>query len=163
MKLPSARAINSIGLLICLALLALSYYFQLDKGMDPCLLCLLQRWLLVLSGVLFFIAVLHHPQKQGFRIYGLLSLAAAIGGMVASGRQVWLQHQPPSLSEACVPGLNYLLQTRTLPEVLKLMLHGGQDCAEIVWSFGLTMPEWTLLFFAVLAFLALVQISRPAA
>ena len=163
MKLLSARAINSIGLVICLALLAMSYYFQLDKGMDPCLLCLLQRWLLTLSGILFFIAALHHPQQRGFRVYGILSLLSALGGIIASGRQVWLQHQPPNLSEACVPGLNYLLQTRPLPDVLKLMLHGGQDCAAIVWRFGLTMSEWSLLFFALLALLSLIQIFRRAA
>ena len=42
-------------------------------------------------------------------------------------------------------------------EVLKKVLQGSGECAEINWTFlGFSMPEWTLLCFVLLGIGALV-------
>lgn len=129
--------------------------------MEPCLLCVLQRWTVMLLGTVFLVASLHHARAFGYRIYAFLTFIISIIGAIAAGRQVWLQHQPLRRDEVCVPGLDYLLKTHPLPEVLRIMIRGGHDCAVVTWRFlSLTMAEWVLIFFIFLALLSLYQLFR---
>jgi disulfide bond formation protein DsbB len=74
-------------------------------------------------------------------------LGAVVGAAVA-GRHVWMQHLPPGEVPECGPGLSYLLETAPFLDVLKTVLLGDGNCAEVQWSFlGLSMPGWTLLWF----------------
>jgi disulfide bond formation protein DsbB len=145
----------------CVVLLAISFYFEFVLGMQPCLLCILQRWALGLLGLVFLMAGLHHTKKLGSLVYCFIALLMAAGGIAASARQVWLQHQPPRPEETCIPGLNFLLQTRPLPDVIKLMFQGGRECAEVTWRFlGLTMAEWTLAIFIIFSVIIIWLIFR---
>lgn len=162
MKLPSARAINFFAFLLCAILLLISYYFQFVKGMQPCLLCILQRWAMGLLTVIFLLAAIQNPKKIGIKLYAFATLIIAIFGTAAAGRQTWLQHQPPNTQATCLPGLKYLLHMHPFPVVLKLMFHGGSDCAEVIWRFlGMTMAEWTLIFFILLALVSIILLVLP--
>lgn len=144
----SLRYFNFVSFLLCLLLLAASYYFEYVRGMTPCLLCLLQRWAVGILAILFLWAFIQNPKKTGSLIFAGLEIIVALLGIIAAGRQVWLQHQPPGSVTTCVPTLSFLLQTRPLPEVIRLMFHGGQDCAQVLWQWaGFTMAEWLFLIF----------------
>ena len=159
MRFITPRLLNFSGLIICAFLLTTAYCFQILDGMQPCLLCLLQRAIFILLGLLFFLAILQNPQRLGRALYAVLINLIAIGGVIVAARQTWLQHQPPQADTVCLPGLDYLIQTRPLPEVLQIMFHGGRDCAVILWRFwGLSMAEWSLIFFVALGLLALAQV-----
>jgi disulfide bond formation protein DsbB len=161
MKLNSFRIINLIGFILAVVLLIASYYFEYVEGLQPCLLCLLQRWAMGLVAIVLLIATVHNPRQVGIHIYAAITFVVAIVGIVASARQVWLQHLPSRSTEVCVPGLNFLLQTRPLPEVIKIMFRGSRECAEATWSFlGLTMAQWALIFFVIFALLGLFQLFR---
>lgn len=148
MKSFTARRLYVSGFLICVILLAASYYFEFIQNMQPCLLCILQRWAFIALAMIFLVAAIHAPQHWGRHIYLLLLLAAAGVGIFAAARQVWLQHQPPETSAHCLPSLPYLLKICPLPQVIHLLLLGGPDCAQITWRlWGFTMPEWTLAAF----------------
>lgn len=164
MKPITSRTYFGIGFIICLLLLGAAYYFEFIRGMMPCLLCVLQRWAIILLGIIFLIATLHNPKTIGIRIYGFFILFVSVLGALAAGRQVWLQHQPLPVEETCLPGLQFLLKTHPLHEVVKIMAKGDTQCAKISWQFlTLSMPQWTLVTFLFFVLLGLRQIFRKGA
>ncbi|MFO5979544.1 disulfide bond formation protein B, partial [Klebsiella pneumoniae] len=49
---------------------------------------------------------------------------------------------------AAVPSLDYMMQALAFQEVIRLVLHGTADCAQVSWTlFTLSIPEWSLLAF----------------
>jgi disulfide bond formation protein DsbB len=144
--LSSARALNALGLLICLALLAYAWYAQLALGLEPCPLCIFQRVGIAACGLLFLLATLHHPRHNGARLYGALLLLAAIATIGVAGRHLWIQHLPEGSVPTCGASLNYMLQVFPLTDVLRKVLTGSGECARVNWRLlGLTMPGWVLI------------------
>ena len=135
------------------ALLAYAVFAQYGQLYEPCPLCIFQRVAMAAVGVVGLLAALHNPRGRGGRMaWGLLAfLAAGIGAAIA-GRHVWLQHLPPDQVPACGPGLDYMLESMpSWLDVVKKVLQGSGECAEVNWTFlGFSMPEWTLLCFVLL-------------
>ena len=144
--------------------MAFGLYLQHVENLEPCPLCIFQRYAFVATGLVALIAAIHGPGRIGRWIYGLLTVAAAGTGMVIAGRQTWLQHNPPKVLD-CGPDLAYMLDSFPLAQVLPKVFKGEGDCAKVVWKFlGLSIPEWALvwfLLFIVGAALALALGSRP--
>jgi disulfide bond formation protein DsbB len=110
----------------------------------------MQRIWVVIVGVLALGAALH---GRGLTRWALATGAAAIIGSGFSLRQLWLQNLPADEVPACGPGLDYMLEVFPLSDVLKAMVMGTGNCAEVTWTFlSLSIPAWVLLAFA--AFLA---------
>jgi len=77
-------------------------------------------------------------------------MCAAGAGAAIAGRHVWLQHLPPDKVPDCGPGLDWMLDTLPLNAVLRKVFTGSGECAKVDWTFlSLSMPEWTLIWFAV--------------
>lgn len=158
---PSVRTGFALIAAITLALLGYALYTEYFQGLQPCPLCVTQRGFYVLVGVLALAAALQHPGRTGRAVYGGLIALAAAGGAAVAGRQVWLQHLPADQVPACGPSLDYMLDTFPLMETLQVMLRGDGNCAEVVWRFlGLSMPEWSLLWFLALAVAGVGQALR---
>ena len=133
-------------------------YTQYVGGLDPCPLCMSQRVFYVLAALIALIAGVHN---RGRRIYGFLLALAALAGAGIAGRQVWLQHLPPSEVPACGPSLEYMMQTLPFGDVLERMLKGDGNCAVVDWQWlGLSMAEWSLLCFIALAAVGIWQVLR---
>jgi disulfide bond formation protein DsbB len=144
----------------CAALLAFGLILQHVEGIEPCPLCILQRYGFVGCGILALIAALHDPQGPMRRFYaGLVFAAAAAGGSV-SVRQIWLQHFPPEAS-VCGPDLQYMLHSFPLSDSLPMLFRGDGDCSRIDWTFlSLSIAEWALISFTLIAALSLWQLWR---
>ena len=155
--LPHRRLLNGLLFLVCAGSLGFAYYAQFGLGLEPCPLCILQRLTLMVLGVVFLLATLHHPAGWGARVYGaLISVVASIGAAIAA-RHVWLQHLPPEETPRCGPGLDYLLETLPLSETVREVLTGSGECAQVDWTLlGLSMPQWTLLLFLGLGVVGVV-------
>ena len=146
----SFRTAFAICALVAAALLGYAYYSQFGLGLEPCPLCIFQRVAMIALFVVVLVAALHNPRGRGRRVYGALAALAAFSGVAFAGRHVWLQHLPPDQVPACGPGLDYLMDTFPLSETLRKVFTGSGECAEIHWRFaGLSMPEWTLVFFVL--------------
>jgi disulfide bond formation protein DsbB len=147
------------GAAVCGALLAYAVFAQYGQFYEPCPLCIFQRVAMAAVGIVGLLAAIHGPKgAAGRRAWGLLAfLAAAVGAGIAA-RHVWLQHLPKDLVPACGPGLNYMLESMpSYLDVVKKVLAGSGECAEVNWTFlGFSMPEWTLLCFVLLGIGALV-------
>lgn len=151
----------ALGALACTVLLGYGFYLQYHDGQDPCPLCLVQRGFYFGLLFVFLIASIHGPKKIGAVLYGLLGLLLAAGGGAVAGRQVWLQHLPPDQLPKCGPDLYYMLDNFPLAKVITNLLRGSGQCAEVTWRFlGLSIAEWSLLWFAMFGVLSLWAIFR---
>jgi protein dithiol:quinone oxidoreductase len=151
------RAQYLLGMTVCLGLLAYALYAQHVMYLDPCPLCIFQRMAFMALATVFLAGVLHAPQSPGGRrAYGVMALVAAGVGVSISGRHVWLQSLPAGEVPACGPGLDYMLEAFPFREVLARVFTGSGECANVDWSFlGISMPGWTLIWFAALGLGAL--------
>ncbi|ALN87184.1 disulfide bond formation DsbB family protein [Lysobacter capsici] len=142
-----------LGFLACAGLLAYAFYLQLYQHLEPCPLCIFQRVAFAALGLVFLLGALHGPKKAGGRRgYGVLALLASLAGIAVAGNHVRLQHLPPDQVPACGPGLNYMLDAMPITGVIKKVMTGSGECANVDWTFlGLSMPAWSLVCFVVLA------------
>ena len=158
MTLPNIRQTNLMMVLSVIGLMSYALYTQYYLFLEPCPLCMTQRFFYVLIA-LFALIALFHPTK--YKLYSILALFSAFGGMATAGRQVWLQHLPPDQVPACGPSLEYMLETFPLSETLMTMIRGDGNCAEVVWSFiGFSMGEWSLICFTGYAVVFIWQLLR---
>lgn len=148
----SFRAQFAFGFLACVGLLAYALYLQYWQYLDPCPLCIFQRYAFVLLAIVFALGAIVGPTRAGGRkAFGLLAFASATIGIGIAGWHVYLQTLPPSDVPACGPGLEFLWQTNSLGGVLGKVFTGSGECATIDWTFlGLAMPAWALVWFVLL-------------
>lgn len=85
-----SRVLNGLALLGITGILGMAFAWQFIYGELPCPLCLLQRVALILAGVGFLLNMRLGPSPMHYA----MSIAASLGGMLASGRQVLLHMAP---------------------------------------------------------------------
>ena len=142
----NARMANALGALGCAGLMAYALYAQHVLGLEPCPLCIFQRMAVIALGCVFLIAAAHPAGAVGRRIYAVLLGGVALAGIGIAGRHVWLTMLPPERVPACGPGLDFMLESFPLREVLATVLSGSGECATVDWHFlGLSMPAWVLV------------------
>ncbi len=163
MKL-SPRVIYLGMFLACAGLIGFALYLQHARGLEPCPMCILQRYAFILVGVIALLAAIHDPGLTGRRIYSaLLGLAAAIGGGMAI-RHVYLEHNPPQIFD-CGADLGFMLEAFPLTQALPMMFRGTGDCTKVPWTFlGLSIAEWSLICFIglLITAIAAAMIKRRA-
>ena len=153
-KLPfSRRAGNLAGFLACAGMLAFGYYLQFVVGLEPCPLCILQRIMLLATGIAFLVAAVHHPAGRiGARVYAGLIVPCALTGAAISARHTWIQHLPEDQRPVCGPSLDFMLETFGLVKSLGRILRGSGECGTVDWTLlSFSIPEWTLAAFLAFA------------
>jgi len=141
---------------VCALLLGFGYYLEHVVGLNPCPLCLVQRYFFFAVLGTCLIAAIHGPKRVGNAVYGVIAALFAGGGLAAAARQVWLQHLPPDKVPQCGPDLYFMLENFPLSRTLKTLISGTGECAVVDWTFlGLSIAEWSLAWFAVLLVYAL--------
>ncbi len=144
--LASRRSLNLLGFLSCAALMAYALYAEHVLLLTPCPLCVLQRLAVILLGLVFLAAAIHGSNGMARFVYAALLTVPAVGGAGVAGWHVWLQNLPPDQVPTCGPGLDYMIESFPLAEVLKMIFSGSGECASVDWQFlGLSMPAWVLI------------------
>jgi disulfide bond formation protein DsbB len=162
MTIPTSRSINMLMAVGCAGLMGIALYFEHIQGLEPCYLCIMQRVMVITTGLLALLAVVHNPGLVGIRVYAGLTAVSASGGGMVSIRQLWLQSLPKDQVPACGPSLDYMMDVFPLFEVIGMLIKGDGSCAEILWSlFGISMPGWVLVAFGGLLLISLYQLMRP--
>lgn len=149
----SSRHLFLLGFLSCLFAFATVLFLQLFQGVMPCPLCVMQRVGLLVAACFFLLGTLWKPNK--IYAYSILSLAilGLIFGEVMAARQVWLQFLPPDQIPACGPGIGYLFENLPFHKALLTVFQGSGDCAQVhVRLLGLSLAEWSLLWFSFMLF-----------
>jgi protein dithiol:quinone oxidoreductase len=159
--LPPRRIGYGLAFLVCAALIAFAYYLQFGEELDPCPLCIFQRIAFAAMGVVFLIAMFHNPGRAGAAGYALVQLVIGGAGVVLAARQLWLQSLPKDQVPACGMGLNYMLDTLPLTDVVRRVLEGSGECAEKGWIFlHLSIAGWTFVFFIALVVASFALVRR---
>jgi protein dithiol:quinone oxidoreductase len=154
------RKLALAGFLVCAGLIALALYLQYFEKLEPCPLCMIQRLFFIALGVIFLLAFLHGPKGFGIRVYGVLATLLALGGAGFAARHVWLQRHPPDI-QSCGADLFFQLQRSPFFAVIERALHATGDCAKVDWTLlGLSIAEWSLIWFVLLALLSLAFVTR---
>ena len=161
MPLASPRSLYVLAFVGCVLLMAAALYLEHGVGLVPCPLCIVQRLCVIGFGLVCLIAALHNPGRTGVRLYALAAFLVAAAGAGTAGRQVWLQGVPADQLPACLPNLDYMMEALPFQEIVRLVLHGSADCAEVNWTlFGMSVPEWSLLGFVAMLVFCLFQLVR---
>ncbi|MGH8244163.1 MAG: disulfide bond formation protein B [Steroidobacteraceae bacterium] len=149
--MPGRRTANWLGAGASAAAVAYAFYAQHGLDLEPCHLCIFQRFTLAAMCVAFAMAALFSRSgARGFFFAALVGLAG-LATIATAGRHVWIQNQPQGSVPACGADLAFMMDVFPLTEVILKVFKAGGECAKIDWSFlGLSMPAWVLLLAVVL-------------
>jgi disulfide bond formation protein DsbB len=145
---------------ISFALVGVALYLQHARDMLPCPLCVIQRYLFLAVGI----ASLAGAFSSRAKAWTLLALASALGGLGVAGKHLYvLAH--PGFSCGIDPMetiLNKIPTATLLPWLFRAdgLCEAAQDTV-----FGLNVPQWSAVWFALLsaALVALLVRSMRAA
>jgi len=152
---PTPRFVFAAIFAACAALIGYGLFLQEYKGLEPCPMCVLQRYAFVAIAVVALIAAIHGPRGAGLKVYGAGVALFAIAGAGVAIRHSWLQHFPPAM-ETCGTDLEFLINTFPLSQALPKIFAGTGSCSKVDWTFlGLSIPEWALAWYAIFAVAAL--------
>ncbi len=153
------RRIMGVILLSCLALLGFGLYLQHVVGLEPCPMCIVQRYTMVLIAVVAAIGAAVSGRRTQVALAGLLAVLAIFGAFVAA-RQSWLQWYPPEIA-TCGRDFYGMIENFPLQRAIPMIFKGSGDCTAIDWTFlGGSIANWSFLWFAAFALLGLALLWR---
>lgn len=162
-KAQTGKVLLTVGC-ACFGLLVFGLYLQHAVGLEPCPMCIVQRYLLVLAGVFCILAGVLKGRLAGTAFSCLAILSSASGAFVAA-RQSWLQWYPPEVV-SCGRDLYGMIEAFPIQRVLPMVFKGSGDCSKIDWTFlGGSIANWSFLWFVgtgVVCTAALVWSSKQA-
>ena len=148
------RRVLALLALLALGMLGYGLYLQHVVGLEPCPMCIVQRYALV--AIVLIAALTSLFAARGAQLFGtlLLIVSAAFGAFVAA-RQSWLQWHPPEVA-SCGRDFYGMIETFPLKRAIPMIFKGGGDCAKVDWTLlGLSLANWSFLTFAAIALLML--------
>jgi len=153
------RRVLALIALACVAMLAFGLYLQHVVGLEPCPMCIVQRYALVLVAVVAGMTAM--AKSRGLLVggSGLMVLLAGFGGFVAA-RQSFLQWYPPEIA-SCGRDFYGMIETFPLKRAIPMIFKGSGDCTKIDWTFlGLSIANWSFLCFVAIAAVGLLLMVR---
>ncbi len=144
--------------LACVALLAFGLYLQHAIGLEPCPMCIVQRYLFILAALAAGIGAAL-PVAATRWAAGLMALLSFTGAGVAA-RQSWLQWFPPEIT-TCGRDLFGMIESFPLKRVIPMVFRGSGDCSAVDWTFlGLSIANWSFLNFMLVGALGVGLLLR---
>lgn len=156
----SPRRVFAAIAILSAAMLAFGIlYLQNVVGLEPCPMCIVQRYALILVGVFCTLAAC--SKKPGaWRLWGLLAVAMSILGAFTAARQTWLQWYPPEFA-SCGRDIYGMVESFPLQRAIPMIFKGSGDCSAVDWTFlGGTIANWSFVWFVIFALVILVVLLR---
>jgi protein dithiol:quinone oxidoreductase len=157
------RRVMAAVAVACVAMLAFGLYLQHVVGLEPCPMCIVQRYALMLVAVFCGVTALLKRPLLLIAGSALTLLTAGFGAFVAA-RQSFLQWYPPEVS-SCGRDFYGMIETFPLKRAIPMIFKGSGDCTKVDWTFlGGSIANWSFVCFAcivlVMAVLLLRQMRR---
>ena len=144
------RRVLALVAATCVALLAFGLYLQHVVGLEPCPMCIVQRYALALVAVVAVVAAMLRSRGAHLAGAGLVVLLSGFGAFVAA-RQSWLQWYPPEIA-SCGRDFYGMIETFPLRRAIPMIFRGSGDCTAIDWTFlGGSISNWSFLWFVFFA------------
>jgi protein dithiol:quinone oxidoreductase len=145
--------------LVCLGLLTFGMYLQHVVGLEPCPMCIVQRYAMVLMGLVALLGSFLTSRIATLMVGGSLVLLAE-GGAYVAARQSMLQWNPPE-AVSCGRDFYGMIETFPLKQAIPMIFKGSGDCTQVDWTFlGGSIANWSFVAFMVLGAMALVTTLR---
>lgn len=146
-------------MLVCLSMLGFGLYLQHVVGLNPCPMCIVQRYALLSVAILAGLAAL--TTSDGLhRVFAFLLLLTAGSGAFVAARQSWLQWYPPEVV-SCGRDFYGMIDNFPISRVVPMIFKGSGDCSKIDWTFwGASLANWSFICFTLIGFLALYLLLR---
>jgi disulfide bond formation protein DsbB len=151
-RIPTSLLWLAIAL-VGMALVAGSFIMVAWLKLQPCPLCIAQRTLFMLMGVVALVAFFTHRNLAG-RIAGGLTVLTALSGAAVAGYQVWMQHQPANMF-SCGADTNFVEDiVYWLGQQVPVLFDSPGVCQETaLLIFGYSLAVWALVAFSASALL----------
>ena len=153
------RVLAAIAL-ACVGLLAFGLYLQHVVGLEPCPMCIVQRYAMVIVALVAGAAAAIKSRAAWVAGGVLIAGFSGFGAFVAA-RQSWLQWYPPEIA-SCGRDFYGMIETFPLKRAIPMIFRGSGDCTKVDWTFlGLSIANWSFLWFA-LFIVAAIMLLKPA-
>lgn len=138
--------------------LAVALYMQHIKGLQPCTMCIIQRYAFVVMGLSALLALIT-PCRAIRIVMVALGTLGAIGGIAAAIRNLWVLSHPDILCgrDPVEMFLNGLPSAQWFPKAFVAL---GLCSDPIPPLLGLALPWWSLIGLLVLASLLGLSLRR---
>lgn len=143
----------------CIGLLVFGMYLQHVQGLEPCPMCIVQRYALILVAVFAGVASLR-GSKGWWMSFGVLALLASGFGAFVAARQSWLQWYPPEFA-SCGRDFYGMIENYPIGRAIPMIFRGSGDCTAIDWTFlGGSIANWSFICFTVFALMVLALLAK---
>lgn len=157
----SPRRVLALVSAACVAMLGFGMYLQYGVGLEPCPMCIVHRYALILLAITAGIASLR-GQKGWWMGWGSLAVLAAGFGAFVAARQSWLQWYPPEIA-TCGRDFYGMIENYPISRAVPMIFRGSGDCTQVDWTFlGGSIANWSFLCFTVLGLAVLALLVRGA-
>ncbi len=140
--------------LACVGMLAFGQYLQHVVGLEPCPMCIVQRYALILVALIAIVTSL--SRRRSVHIGGAVLLMSGAGfGSYVAARQSWLQWYPPEVV-SCGRDFYGMIETFPLQRAIPMIFRGSGDCSKVDWTFlGGSIANWSFVCFSAFIVFAL--------
>lgn len=156
---PLPRRILAAIAAVSVAMLAFGLYLQHYAGLEPCPMCIVQRYALVLVAVVAGFTAMTGQKAWLLTGTGLMAVLSGLGAFVAA-RQSWLQWYPPE-EASCGRDLYGMIETFPLQRVIPMIFKGSGDCTKVDWTFlGGSIANWSFVCFVLIGVVGVALLPR---
>ncbi|QNN58948.1 disulfide bond formation protein B [Diaphorobacter ruginosibacter] len=153
------RQVLGLISLACIAMLAFGMYLQHVVGLEPCPMCIVQRYALILVAVFAGIGAMRSGPGW-WKTWSFLALLMAGFGAFVAARQSFLQWYPPEFA-TCGRDFYGMIENYPISRSIPMIFRGSGDCTAIDWTFlGGSIANWSFVCFAIIAIALLVALVR---
>lgn len=146
----ATRSYSFWMLILTFSTLFISYSLEYVLQLEPCPLCLMQRFFTVLLAFLClgqFTSAVWAKKRVYLFTEGLLMLL----GLVLASRQFWLQSQGGHDNSLCMPGFEAILNYFSWDVIIQMLFWGSNDCATVAWRLmGMPLSAWSMGYFLLM-------------
>lgn len=155
------RQVLAATSVLCVGLLAFGLYLQHGVGLEPCPMCIVQRYTLVLVALVAGLGAAFARGQVGQVVTALGLLVLAGFGVFVAARQSWLQWNPPEVA-SCGRDFYGMIESFPLQRAIPMIFKGSGDCAAVDWTFlSLSIANWSFLNFCLMGAIALLLMWSP--
>lgn len=157
-RMAPRRVLAAISL-VSVGMLVFGLYLQHYLDLNPCPMCIVQRYALIFVAV--FAGLASATGKKSLWITGtLLTLVSAVLGAYTAANQSWLQWFPPEVA-TCGRDLYGMIETFPLKRAIPMIFRGGGDCSVVDWTFlGGSIANWSFICFTLISLVCVAVLVR---
>lgn len=160
-NIDTARLVLALICIACIAMLGFGMYLQYGQGLEPCPMCIVQRYALIGVAVCSGLASLRSAPVW-WKGWGFLALLSSGFGAFVAARQSWLQWYPPEIA-SCGRDFYGMIENYPLSRAIPMIFRGSGDCAAVDWTFlGGSIANWSLVCFTVFIIVLLIVLMTKS-